>query len=72
MVAEGSDRQPPDSWLWKAERARETLLQHFAVQSLDGFGLAEQRMAVQAAGALLAYLADTQRSSLIQITAIHL
>jgi DNA mismatch repair protein MutS len=60
-----------DSWLWKAERARETLLQHFAVQSLDGFGLAEQRIAVQAAGALLAYLADTQRSALVQITAIH-
>jgi DNA mismatch repair protein MutS len=60
-----------DSWLWKAERARETLLQHFAVQSLDGFGLAEQRMAVQAAGALLAYLADTQRSALVQIAAIQ-
>jgi DNA mismatch repair protein MutS len=60
-----------DSWLWKPERARETLLQHFAVQSLDGFGLAGQRMALQAAGALLAYLADTQRSSLVQITAIH-
>ena len=60
-----------DSWLWKPERARETLLQHFTVQSLDGFGLAEQRMAVQAAGALLAYLGDTQRSALVQITAIH-
>ena len=46
-------------------------MQHFAVQSLDGFGLAEQRMAVQAAGALLAYLADTQRSALVQINAIH-
>ena len=60
-----------DSWLWKPERARETLLQHFAVQSLDGFGLAEQRMAIQAAGALLAYLGDTQRSALVQITAVH-
>jgi DNA mismatch repair protein MutS len=60
-----------DSWHWKPERARETLLQHFGVQSLDGFGLAEQRMAVQAAGALLAYLAETQRSALVQITAIH-
>jgi DNA mismatch repair protein MutS len=60
-----------DSWRWKAERARETLLRHFAVQSLDGFGLAEQRMAVQAAGALLDYLADTQRSALVQINAIH-
>jgi DNA mismatch repair protein MutS len=60
-----------DSWLWKAERARELLMQHFKVQSLDGFGLAEQRLAIQAAGALLAYLTDTQRSSLVQITAIH-
>jgi DNA mismatch repair protein MutS len=60
-----------DSWLWKPERARETLLQHFNVQSLDGFGLAEQRMALQAAGALLTYLADTQRSALVQITSIH-
>src|SRR5215218_6902020 len=60
-----------DSWLWKPERAREILMQHFGVQSLDGFGLAEQRMAVQAAGALLAYLADTQRSALVQITSIH-
>jgi DNA mismatch repair protein MutS len=60
-----------DSGHWKAERARETLLEHFAVQSLDGFGLAEQRTATQAAGALLAYLADTQRSALVQITAIH-
>ncbi|HYY83428.1 MAG TPA: DNA mismatch repair protein MutS, partial [Beijerinckiaceae bacterium] len=60
-----------DSWRWKADRARERLLRHFEVQSLDGFGLAEQRMAVQAAGALLDYLADTQRSALVQISAIH-
>jgi DNA mismatch repair protein MutS len=60
-----------DSWHWNPDRARETLQQHFAVQSLDGFGLADQRIAVQAAGALLAYLADTQRSALVQITAIH-
>jgi DNA mismatch repair protein MutS len=60
-----------DSWLWKIDRATETLFQHFAVQSLDGFGLAEARVAVQAAGALLAYLADTQRSNLAQITSLR-
>ena len=60
-----------DSWLWKTDRATETLLQHFGVQSLDGFGFAERRTAVQAAGALLAYLGDTQRSSLAQIAALR-
>ncbi len=60
-----------DSWHWKTERAAETLLQHFAVESLDGFGLSEKRSAVQAAGALLAYLGDTQRSSLTQIASLH-
>ena len=60
-----------DPWHWKLDRAAETLLKHFAVQSLDGFGLADQRAAVQAAGALLAYLADTQRSALAQIATLH-
>ncbi|MBW3633583.1 MAG: DNA mismatch repair protein MutS [Chloroflexi bacterium] len=60
-----------DSWHWKPDRATETLLTHFAVQSLDGFGLSDQRTAVQAAGALLAYLADTQRSALSQIASLH-
>ena len=70
-LPKGLTVSPTDSWLWKPERARETLLQHFAVQSLDGFGLAEQRMAIQAAGRMLAYLRDTQRSALVQITAVH-
>ena len=60
-----------DSWLWKTDRATEALLQHFAVQSLDGFGLADQQIAAQAAGALLTYLADTQRSALAQITSLR-
>jgi len=60
-----------DSWHWKTDRATETLLQHFAVESLDGFGVSEKPCAIQAAGALLAYLADTQRSALAQINALH-
>ncbi len=60
-----------DSWHWKPDRATEVLLTHFTVQSLDGFGLSDQRTAAQAAGALLAYLADTQRSALGQISSLH-
>ena len=60
-----------DAWHWKPDRATETLLTHFAVHSLNGFGLSDQRTAVQAAGALLAYLADTQRSALGQIASLH-
>src|SRR4029078_419569 len=39
----------------------------FAVASLDGFGLGGKRLAVEAAGALLAYLNETQRSGIAQI-----
>lgn len=59
------------SWQWQPNRARETLERHFHVQSLDGFGLEGKPAAVVAAGALVAYLADTQRSRLTQITGLH-
>ncbi|MGH2617493.1 MAG: DNA mismatch repair protein MutS, partial [Thermomicrobiales bacterium] len=60
-----------DAWIWKPDRAADALQQHFAVESLDGFGLFGKRVAIQAAGALLAYLADTQHSSLAQIGSIR-
>jgi DNA mismatch repair protein MutS len=60
-----------DAWTWRCDRAAETLHQHFAVESLDGFGLADKPAATQAAGALLAYLADTQRSRLNQISSLQ-
>jgi DNA mismatch repair protein MutS len=60
-----------DGWHWKRERAGERLQEHFGVQSLDGFGLTGRPAAVSAAGALLAYLADTQRSRLSQIAELR-
>lgn len=56
---------------WQPQYASEALRRHFGVESLDGFGLSDLPLATQAAGALLAYLADTQRSSLAQIAAIR-
>ncbi|MCC6315079.1 MAG: DNA mismatch repair protein MutS [Thermomicrobiales bacterium] len=55
----------------RIDRAAETLTSHFGVDSLDGFGCAGKPFAIRAAGALLAYLADTQRSQLGQIAALR-
>jgi DNA mismatch repair protein MutS len=59
-----------DAWRWRQDRAEEALLHHFCVESLDGFGCAGKPLAVRAAGGLLQYLADTQRSDPRQITAL--
>ena len=43
------------------------LLEHFGVASMDAFGCAGLRWATAAAGGLLAYLTETQKSSLEQL-----
>ena len=57
----------PD-WQFEPGQAQERLLAHFRVASLDGFGLAGQPAAAQAAGALLSYLESTQRDALGLLT----
>lgn len=53
----------PD-WKFESGRCKETLLRQFEVASLDGFGLQNMPLAVQAAGATLQYLKETQPSAL--------
>ncbi len=53
-----------ESWHFEVGRCRDHLMDHFDVATLDGFGLRGKPMAVRAAGAILAYLEDTQRQSL--------
>jgi len=53
-----------ESWHFELGRCTEKLLEHFNVTTLDGFGLRGKPMAVRAAGAILAYLEETQRQSL--------
>jgi DNA mismatch repair protein MutS len=43
--------------------ARQTLLRHFGVQSLAPFGCEQKPLAARAAGAVLAYLLETQRGA---------
>lgn len=52
-----------EGWEFDAELARDQLLQHFQVASLEAFGIGEaDSAAVSAAGALLRYLRDLQPS----------
>ncbi len=52
------------SWDFQPEQARKTLFEHFRTTTLAGFGIDDRATEVQAAGALMAYLRDTQKSSL--------
>ena len=50
--------------------ARETLLDHFKVASLEAYGCERTPLAVRAAGAVVDYLGSTQRGTLGQITSL--
>jgi DNA mismatch repair protein MutS len=56
------------SWDFQPEQARTTLFQQFKTTTLAGFGVDDRSPEVQAAGALLAYLRETQKTSLGHIT----
>ena len=56
------------SWDFQAEQARLTLFEQFHTTTLAGFGIDDRSPEVQAAGALMAYLRETQKSSLGHIT----
>ncbi len=50
--------------------ARQTLLDHFGVATLDGFGCAGKPLAIRAAGAIVHYLRETQKGALDQIVGL--
>ena len=55
-----------DYW-FETEIARQTLLDHFGVATLDGFGCARLPLAVRAAGAIVQYIQETQKGVLGQL-----
>jgi DNA mismatch repair protein MutS len=59
-----------DAWRFDLETARQVLLDHFEVGTLDGFGLEGKSLAVRAAGATLQYLTETQRGVLDHLTRV--
>jgi DNA mismatch repair protein MutS len=56
------------SWTFARDTAYETLLGRFGTASLDGFGCDGREVAVGAAGALIRYLQDTQKTDLKHVT----
>jgi DNA mismatch repair protein MutS len=52
-----------DDWTFHFSEAYKTVLKHFAVSSLDGYGCEGMTAAISAAGALIAYIDNTQKES---------
>ncbi|MGD0133668.1 MAG: DNA mismatch repair protein MutS, partial [Bryobacteraceae bacterium] len=53
-----------DDWIFSLDYADRALREHFHLLTLDGCGLGGKPLAVSAAGAILHYLRDTQKSAL--------
>ncbi|WP_192035400.1 DNA mismatch repair protein MutS [Halomonas sp. YLGW01] len=80
LIADGQELPPSlaerrglrrqSDWLFDLESATRTLCDQFAVQDLRGFGCAHLEAAMTAAGVLIDYARDTQRSHLPHVTAI--
>ncbi len=61
---------PMNSTAFDPDSARERLLTHFGVATLEGYGCEDMPLATAAAGAVLAYLQDTQRGALTQVQSL--
>lgn len=60
-----------EDWVYKEDYAFETLTNHFATNSLKGFGVEELHDGIIASGAVLYYLSETQHNKVQHITAIQ-
>jgi len=69
-LAHGSVSNRPD-WAFDRKEALRALTGHFGVASLDGFGCGDLTLALSAAGALLQYLEETQKTGLDHIARIE-
>jgi len=57
-----------DDYWFDLEIARQTLLDHFGVATLDGYGCSHLPLAIRAAGAVIHYIQETQKGGLGQLT----
>ncbi len=60
-----------DEWIFSEAYAAESLLKHFGVHSLKGFGVEDMHLGTIAAGAILHYLKDTEHPNLQHVTALQ-
>ena len=59
-----------DDWAFTSDYAQETLLKHFEVKSLKGFGIERLPLGIVAAGVALHYLGETEHRQLQHISNI--
>lgn len=64
--------RPQAPWHFEQDTAERLLCQQFNTQDLTGFGCAHLKLAIGAAGCLLQYARDTQRSALPHIRRIQI
>jgi len=57
-----------DDYWFDLEVAQRTLLEHFGVASLEGYGCAHLPLAIRAAGSLVHYVGETQKEAVSQLT----
>ena len=57
-----------EDWMFNYQTAFKKLCDHFHVKHLDGFGIKNETDAIQASGALLCYLYETQKNNLSHIS----
>lgn len=62
---------PQPDWTFTPDYAQRTLLTHFRVASLDGFGLSGHPSALAAAGALLTYARQMQKAPLSHVVGLR-
>jgi DNA mismatch repair protein MutS len=62
---------PRPPWAFEAQGAAQMLHEQFGVVTLEGFGFEESEPALSAAGAVIEYLRETQKYSLVHIRALR-
>ncbi|MFT5285531.1 MAG: DNA mismatch repair protein MutS [Planctomycetota bacterium] len=60
-----------DVWRFERDTAQRGLRRHFNVATLEGFGVSDDCMSIPAAGALMEYVEETQRSACEHIRSIQ-
>lgn len=60
-----------DDWVYQGDYGYNLLTDHFNTHSLKGFGVEELEIAHQAAGSLLHYMQETQKSSLAHLRRLY-
>lgn len=67
-----STTTPYEDWVFENDLARDTLLRHLGVRSLDGFGLEEHPALIAAAGGLLHYVSQFLRRNIEHVRSFNL